>query len=151
MESSMPDESVPHYALEAVNRFLGTLGTKNENKYTTPCIEGLREFVNRWDHFKSNTVVARRFLGELKAHLRECRACGGLPDQALGDAELPIVECLAAIFREDCLRQPTRQPSPAQASLMRFFEEDGEWRKGDGNIITDYYYFVIPQEITVSA
>lgn len=147
MENFMPEDAVPHYALEAINRFLGTLGTMNETKFTIPCIDGLREFVTNWDHFKNNTVVAKRFLGELQTHLRDCRNCGGLPDQSLGDAELPIVECLAVIFREESLKQPTRQQPPAQASLLRFFEEEGEWRIGDGNLITDFYYFILPMTV----
>lgn len=143
--SALPvQHALLHYALQALNRMRALLGTRHESRFMPPCISGIQEFVDRCDHFEANTIVASSFMQELQAHFRDCRPEGGLPDEEVGDCAFCIVECLANIFREDHLRQPTRQLPEPQAGLMRFFEDCGEWSKGDGNQASDYYYFIIP-------
>ena len=147
METLLVQEAVPHYGLQAVNRFQALMGTRHETKFMSHCIDSIREFVDRWEHFKVNTTIAKQFLDELTTLLHKCRPEEGAPDEYLEDCTFAIVECLANIFREDHLKQPTRQPAPAQANLMRLFEEHDEWNKGDGKVVTDYYYFVIPDAV----
>ena len=137
-------ETLPHYGAQTEIRLRGLLGTPLEDKYLPLCVDGIRALLDRWDHFKDNTIVAKRFLEELSNHFQNCQPFGGIPDSAISDCTLPILECLVNIFREDLLRQPTLRPPLAQANLMRFFEECGEWHKGDGKVVTDYYYFAIP-------
>ena len=137
-------ETLPHYGSQTEIRLRGLLGTSYEDRFLPQCIDGIRALLDRWDHFKDNTIVTKRFLEELSNHFRNCRPFEGIPDSAISDCTLPIFECLANIFREDHLRQPTLQPPLAQANLMLFFEECGEWHKEDGKLVTDYYYFTIP-------
>jgi hypothetical protein len=140
-------KTLPRYGSETEIRLRELLGTPHEDKFLPLCVDGIRALLDRWDHFKNNTIIAKRFLDELLNHFRACRPFGEIPDSGISDYTLPIVECLANIFKEDHLRQPTRQTPPAQANLMRFFEECGEWHKDDGKIATDYYYFTIPSNI----
>lgn len=144
METLMPREAVPHYGLQAVNRLRALKNARSEAALVTLCIGGIREFIDRWDHFQANTTVTAEFQEEFLRRLRDCRPEAGLPDEEIGDSVFAMFECLAAIFREDHLKQPTRQLPPAQASLMQFFEECGEWNKGDGTSVTDHYFFIIP-------
>lgn len=147
MDTNLPPEAVPFYGLQAVNRFTAVMGTAHETEFMPACIDGLREWLDRRQHFKDNTIIAKQFLDELDTHLYQCRPVGGIPDYALCDVALFIIECLATIFREDQLKQPTRQMSAAQATLLQFFEENAQWNKGDGQLVTDYYYFAIPNEV----
>ena len=151
MNNPIPLEAVPYYGLQAIHRLSPLLGTPYETAYLAYCIDGIQDFVESWDDFRYNTTIARLYQDDLIERLHQCRPIGGLDDKEISDCAFVMFECLANIFREAHLKQPTRQLPPAQASLMQFFEECGEWTKGDGNLVTDHYYFVIPSQIEAAA
>lgn len=84
------------------------------------------------------------FLTEAERTIRKLCAASSLPPELLHDLAFELVECFAVIAKENTLVPGARRISPAQAEVMRYFEESGEWAPDDGTLVTQYYYLLLP-------
>ncbi len=65
------------------------------------------------------------------------------PDVAYEKAFV-LVEELAVFMREKHLRSACGSENKVCRKLLDFFESSGHWRPGDGTMVTEYYYVVLP-------
>lgn len=87
--------------------------------------------------------VCLPFLDEMKEKLD--RLCEGerCAPELLHDLAFELIECFAVIAKENALHKGTQPALPAQAEVMRFFEECGEWAPEDGTMVSHYYHTLL--------
>lgn len=110
------------------------------------CARCLYEIAESGPRSIHNIHVGFPFLSEAERKIRTLCAAGSLPPELLYDLAFELVECFAVIAKENAMSKGARRVSPAQAEVMRYFEESGEWAPDDGTLVTQYYYLLISNE-----
>lgn len=108
------------------------------------CARCLHEIAKSGPGCVHSIHVGFPFLTEAERTIRKLCAAGSLPPELLHDLAFELVECFAVIAKENALSTGARRISPAQAEVMRYFEESGEWAPDDGTLVTQYYYLLLP-------
>lgn len=111
------------------------------------CHAVLLAFSETPEPFSEDIVICRAFLDEARSTIRLiCTGALAHPDK-LFDQSFALLECLAVLGREVAFRKGPQQVHPAQAELMRYFEQSGHWRQDDGTLVTEYYYREVPRNL----
>ena len=110
------------------------------------CARGLEAVCAHLDRYRSGVVMTADFLKELGETAKG--VCGETCSDVQA-ASFALVELMALVMRETSLRAGT-VPTQAEAALLRYFEESGNWDPHDSTLVSDYYYRKIPMALLPS-
>ncbi len=104
------------------------------------CLHEAAEFGPSYIH---SIRVCLPFLDEVKEKIDLLCGAESCRPEALHDLAFELIECFAVIAKENTLTKGTQPALPAQAEVMRFFEESGEWAPDDGTMVSHYYHTLL--------
>lgn len=119
------------------------------------CCRGLNTIMQNWEAYTRRCVSSARFLQCFCANiyrLREYALAGKDAAARQGPGELDdivfaLTEEMAVLMREYILRSGYECASLAEQGVFEFFETSGRWFLGDGTLVSEYYYVVLPTRI----
>lgn len=104
------------------------------------CAQALREVSSNADEYCSSTILTVLFMDEAMELVNAIVQDENTSSNELYDYCFGLLECLAAMIKENCRSKSGEQLRQDQRNIMHFFETSGEWRKGDGSLVSEYYY-----------
>lgn len=107
------------------------------------CAQCLHEAAEFGPSYIHGIQVCLPFLDEVKEKINLLCGSGSCAPDQLHDLAFELIECFAVIAKENTLHKGTQHALPAQAEVMRFFEDSGEWAPGDGTVVSHYYHTLL--------
>lgn len=119
------------------------------------CCRGLKVLMQNWDDYSQHCVSSKRFLQcfctniyRLIEHsLGEKNVTAEPSPSELDDTIFALVEEMAVLMREYLLRNGYESSSVTEQGIFEFFETSGYWFLGDGTLVSEYYYVVLPTRV----
>lgn len=108
------------------------------------CAGCLYEIADSGPSYTPDIHVGLAFLSQAEKIIQALYTADSASPELLHDLAFELVECFAVIAKENSLNGSARDATAAQAEVMRYFEESGEWSPNDGTLVTQYYYLRIP-------
>ncbi len=140
-------EQIRATCLKAADCLMLLASQAREPRLMEVCSLGLREYAHQYYAYQSCVKTAAPFIQELAAEVSGLCPGGSHSPDGGHDMAFVLVEALALIMREAVLRKGNHQPTSEQEAVMRYFEQSGHWRHGEGSLVTDYYYTRIPIDV----
>lgn len=107
------------------------------------CAQALREIVSNAGEYCLSTNLTSLFLNEAIECVQTINLKHNIDSNEFYDVCFSLFECLAVMIRENCRKKSGSQLRPDQHTVMYFFETSRQWKKGDGNMVSDYYYTLL--------
>lgn len=130
------------------------LATENHEMWKT-CYQGLKLISQKHKDYERHIITAvcfAEFLTENIEHLllslQEVES--GFNEAAfykINDAVFSLTEEVIILAREYSLRNGYANCSEDEKDLLAFFEKSGFWFLGDGTMVSEYYYVIIPTSV----
>lgn len=100
----------------------------------------LDEVARIYPHIVRKARKTKGFRNELEKTVVHIRHCGTLAPEMIQDAALPLFEAALILCCEAAQAEGTQQRSSVQESAEQYFQHSGQWARGDGTLISRYYY-----------
>lgn len=117
------------------------------------CSAGLRALASQAELYDEQIVTMREFIPHFEEELLQLRentpssrhAVGELP--GVWDAAFALLEDIVVFMREKVLRTGFAEAMESERSTLRYFENCGHWKAGDGTLVSEAYYVTLPATI----